>query len=119
MTAQEAINGLQQALYEDVEVEDPVTGEIYIERRLRRVLKPSEIAQLADTGVKLERLALELGVGSGESDMGVTLNLGIKIDQGASTLREEARRILSEQEAVAKSTAQVLEARIVEDVEES
>jgi hypothetical protein len=69
--------------------------------------------------VKLERLALELGTSdSNVGDMGLTLNLGITIEQGASTLREEARRILLEQEEVAKSTAQVLEARVV-DVDES
>jgi len=56
LKAMESLNALTAVLYRTFT--DPETGEVT--RELRSSLTPNEIARLADTGAKIERLALDL-----------------------------------------------------------
>lgn len=89
--AYEAVKQLQAIVFEE-----DVDGEVVP----KSALTPSEIARLAQIGTDLERQALEIGEGSGRPSVAVQINF--------NEMREEARRILDQQDEVVDVTSKLL-----------
>jgi len=110
--AQEALSALTTVLYRNVT--DPETGKI--SRELRSSLTPSEIARLAATGAKIERLALDIEHSNMDGTPRETIDLqSLTVNyfsSGAAAEEralEEARAILKLQEAQAETVSRVNE----------
>lgn len=110
LKAQEALKALSATLYRTVK--NPETGEIT--RELRSSLTASEISRLADTGAKLERLALDMehadavdGTPKEDGLDRLTINYFAGGAAAEKRAMQEARAILEAQAAQAQTAGQL------------